>query len=146
MAAPRYAGTSARTAWTSMRSLRDRLLEGVGRRLWGRLVRARAEHVFCVDPLAQEPGVSLTMVRAGQPIPDCDLVILPGSKSTRGDLAFLRAQGWDIDLIAHHRRGGTAGLGEQRRRERRRRKEHRGERRTEGHERLLEKVERRNSH
>jgi adenosylcobyric acid synthase len=33
-------------------------------------------------------------------------VILPGSKSTRGDLAFLRAQGWDVDLTAHWRRGG----------------------------------------
>ena len=40
--------------WTSMRSLRDRVLEGVGRRLWGRLVRSRAEHVFVVDPLARE--------------------------------------------------------------------------------------------
>ena len=47
------------------------------------------------------------MLRAGEAIPgDADLVILPGSKSTRGDLAFLRAQGWDIDLLAHHRRGG----------------------------------------
>jgi adenosylcobyric acid synthase len=34
------------------------------------------------------------------------VVILPGSKSTRGDLAFLRQQGWDIDLHAHMRRGG----------------------------------------
>jgi adenosylcobyric acid synthase len=60
-----------------------------------------------LDPLAQEPGVRLTMLRAGQPIPgDADLVIIPGSKSTRGDLAFLRAQGWDIDLQAHVRRGG----------------------------------------
>jgi adenosylcobyric acid synthase len=58
-----------------------------------------------LDPLAQEDGVRLTMVRAGQAIPVCDLVILPGSKSTRGDLAFLRAQGWDIDLAAHIRRG-----------------------------------------
>jgi adenosylcobyric acid synthase len=33
-------------------------------------------------------------------------VILPGAKSTRGDLDFLHAQGWDIDLFAHHRRGG----------------------------------------
>jgi adenosylcobyric acid synthase len=47
------------------------------------------------------------MVRAGEPIPaDAALVIIPGSKSTRGDLAYLRAQGWDIDLLAHHRRGG----------------------------------------
>ncbi|MGB1390351.1 MAG: cobyric acid synthase CobQ, partial [Paracoccaceae bacterium] len=37
---------------------------------------------------------------------NADLVILPGSKSTRGDLDFLRAQGWDVDLVAHHRRGG----------------------------------------
>ena len=60
-----------------------------------------------LDPLAQEPGVSLTMVRSGEAIPgDTDLVILPGSKSTRGDLDFLRAQGWDIDLAAHVRRGG----------------------------------------
>jgi adenosylcobyric acid synthase len=59
-----------------------------------------------LDPLAQEKGVRLTMVRAGQAIPVCDLVILPGSKSTRGDLAFLRANGWDIDLAAHIRRGG----------------------------------------
>lgn len=60
-----------------------------------------------LDPLAQEPGVQLTMLKAGQPIPgDADLVIIPGSKSTRGDLAFLRQQGWDIDLQAHLRRGG----------------------------------------
>jgi len=47
------------------------------------------------------------MVPPGQPLPaDAQLVILPGSKSTIGDLAFLRAQGWDIDLAAHIRRGG----------------------------------------
>ncbi|WP_223420772.1 cobyric acid synthase [Tateyamaria pelophila] len=60
-----------------------------------------------LDPLAQEPGVRLTMLHAGQPLPaDTDVVILPGSKSTRGDLAFIRAQGWDEDMRAHHRRGG----------------------------------------
>jgi len=60
-----------------------------------------------LDPLKFEPEVDLVMVRPGEAIPgDATLVILPGSKSTRGDLAFLRAQGWDIDLLAHHRRGG----------------------------------------
>lgn len=60
-----------------------------------------------LDPLAQEPGLRLTMLGPGRAIPgDADLVILPGSKSTRGDLAFLRAQGWDVDIAAHLRRGG----------------------------------------
>ncbi len=60
-----------------------------------------------LDPLSHEPNVQMTMLRAGEVLPaDADIVILPGSKSTRGDLAFLRAQGWDIDLAAHLRRGG----------------------------------------
>jgi adenosylcobyric acid synthase len=60
-----------------------------------------------LDPLKLEPDVDLVMVRPGEAIPgDARLVILPGAKSTRGDLDFLRAQGWDIDLLAHHRRGG----------------------------------------
>ncbi len=60
-----------------------------------------------LDPLSQEPGVDLTMLGPGEPIPgNVDLVIVPGSKSTRGDLEYLRAQGWDIDLLAHRRRGG----------------------------------------
>jgi len=60
-----------------------------------------------LDPLKLESGVTVAMVRPGEPIPgDAALVILPGSKSTRGDLAFLRAQGWDVDLAAHRRRGG----------------------------------------
>jgi len=46
-------------------------------------------------------------MRPGQPIPaKADVVILPGTKSTIGDLAFLREQGWDIDIKAHVRRGG----------------------------------------
>lgn len=60
-----------------------------------------------LDPLAQEPGVRLLFVRPGEVIPaEADLVILPGTKSTIADLAFLRAQGWDVDIRAHHRRGG----------------------------------------
>ncbi len=60
-----------------------------------------------LNPLAQEPGVALTALGAGRAIPgDADLVVLPGTKSTRSDLNFLRAQGWDVDLAAHVRRGG----------------------------------------
>ena len=61
-----------------------------------------------LDPLAAEPGVSLRMVAPGEPLPaPCALVILPGSKATIADLEALRHQGWDIDLKAHVRRGGT---------------------------------------
>ncbi len=60
-----------------------------------------------LDPLKLEPGIALSMVPAGSPLPgDADLVVLPGSKATISDLAFLREQGWDIDLAAHRRRGG----------------------------------------
>lgn len=59
-----------------------------------------------LDPLIVEPGVSVHMVRAGEPLPvEADLILIPGSKSTRADLAFLRAQGWDIDIRAALRRG-----------------------------------------
>ena len=71
------------------------------------LTLSRIANFDDLDPLKAEPGVEVVMVRAGQAIPaDAGLVIIPGSKSTRGDLAYLRAQGWDIDLLAHHRRGG----------------------------------------
>ncbi|MGQ0564865.1 MAG: cobyric acid synthase [Gemmobacter sp.] len=71
------------------------------------LTLSRIANFDDLDPLAQEPGVRLTMLRAGQAIPgDAAVVILPGSKSTRADLAFLRGEGWDIDLAAHRRRGG----------------------------------------
>ncbi|VDC21194.1 Cobyric acid synthase [Pseudogemmobacter humi] len=71
------------------------------------LALSRIANFDDLDPLKMEPELNLQMVLPGQPIPgDAALVVIPGSKSTRGDLAFLRQQGWDIDLIAHHRRGG----------------------------------------
>lgn len=79
-----------------------------GRRLRvGCLALSRIANFDDLDPLKLEPGVDLRLVAPGQAVPgDLDLLILPGSKSTMGDLAFLRAQGWDIDILAHHRRGG----------------------------------------
>ena len=61
-----------------------------------------------LDPLKLEPAVDLIMVPPGQPIPsDVALVVLPGSKASIADLAALREQGWDVDILAHHRRGGA---------------------------------------
>ncbi len=59
-----------------------------------------------LDPLDREPDVSVVRVRRPDPLPVCDCVILPGSKATLADLAAFRANGWDIDLAAHARRGG----------------------------------------
>ncbi|MCY4261225.1 MAG: cobyric acid synthase [Rhodobacteraceae bacterium] len=78
----------------------------------------RALHIACLtlkrianfddlDPLRHHPDIRLTFVKAGEAIPcSATLVILPGSKSTFQDLDFVRANGWDIDLAAHIRRGG----------------------------------------
>jgi len=60
-----------------------------------------------LDPLGGEDGVAVSIIEPGMAIPgDADVILLPGSKATLGDLAALRAEGWDIDVLAHHRRGG----------------------------------------
>ncbi|ADZ70459.1 cobyric acid synthase [Polymorphum gilvum] len=70
-------------------------------------VLARIANFDDLNPLRQEEAVTLVLVQPGEALPgDADVVLLPGTKSTVGDLAFLRAQGWDIDLAAHRRRGG----------------------------------------
>jgi len=59
------------------------------------------------DPLRLDPQVDFQFVPPGTSLPrDADLVILFGTKSTLGDLKFLRDQGWDHDIIAHARAGG----------------------------------------
>ena len=69
---------------------------------------ARIANFDDLDPLMAEPDVHVQIVPPGAPLPgDDDLVILPGSKATLADLAALRAEGWDIDLAAHARRGGA---------------------------------------
>jgi len=60
-----------------------------------------------LDPLRNDSDVSVEMIERGRAIPaNADLILLPGSKSTIDDLAALRAEGWDIDIRAHVRRGG----------------------------------------
>ncbi len=58
------------------------------------------------EPLQDHPQVQLTFVGPGDPLPGADLIILPGSKNVRGDLAFLRQQGWDQGIARHLRYGG----------------------------------------
>lgn len=58
------------------------------------------------DALRLHPQVDLQFAGPGQPLPAADLVILPGSKSVRSDLQFMRNQGWDQALQKHLRYGG----------------------------------------
>jgi len=58
------------------------------------------------DPLRAHPEVDLRFVRAGETLPGADLIILPGSKNTRGDLAWLMQQGWQEQIRRHLRYGG----------------------------------------
>jgi adenosylcobyric acid synthase len=60
-----------------------------------------------LDPLKLEPEIELCMIPPGQPIPiEATLIVLPGSKATIADIASIRAEGWDIDILGHRRRGG----------------------------------------
>ncbi|HEB97311.1 MAG TPA: cobyric acid synthase [Sedimenticola thiotaurini] len=58
------------------------------------------------DPLRLHPQVRLDFIGPGADIPPADLIILPGSKSVRADLTWLREQGWDRAIHRHLRYGG----------------------------------------
>jgi len=57
--------------------------------------------------LKNVPGVRLVWARSAVDIAQADWVILPGSKHTSGDLAWLRSQGLDRAIAQHAQRGGA---------------------------------------
>jgi adenosylcobyric acid synthase len=68
---------------------------------------ARIANFDDFDPLQEEPGVELVFVPPGRPLPrDAALIIIPGTKATIADMEFMRAQGWDVDVLSHVRHGG----------------------------------------
>lgn len=58
------------------------------------------------DPLRLHSQVNLQFIGPGETIPPADLIILPGSKSVRADLDWLREQGWEPAIRRHLRYGG----------------------------------------
>nr|WP_199042641.1 cobyric acid synthase [Dyella sp. ASV24] len=58
------------------------------------------------DALRAHPNVEFQFVGANDSHPPADLIVLPGSKNTRADLAWLREHGWDETLARHLRYGG----------------------------------------
>ena len=59
-----------------------------------------------LDPLRLHPEIDFCWIGPGQPLPPCDLIVLPGSKSVQADLAWLRAQGHENSIRRHLRYGG----------------------------------------
>ncbi len=59
-----------------------------------------------LDALRLHPQVDFQFVRMGEAIPPADLIILPGSKNVRGDLAQMRTSGWQLAIARHLRYGG----------------------------------------
>ncbi len=113
---------AARTGWRGLgvvpwfedawRLPAEDILDLAGRRTEGPVKVAvprlrRIANFDDLDPLAATPGVSVDVVPPGRALPgDADVVLLPGSKATIADLSHLREQGWDVDILAHRRRGG----------------------------------------
>jgi adenosylcobyric acid synthase len=79
-----------------------------GRKLIACPILPRIANFDDLDPLKLEPGVEVVMVPPGTAIPaEAALIVIPGSKATLADMGAIREQGWDIDILAHHRRGGA---------------------------------------
>ncbi|OYY95506.1 MAG: cobyric acid synthase CobQ [Hydrogenophilales bacterium 28-61-23] len=58
------------------------------------------------DALRLHPDVDFRFIGIDETPPPADLIVLPGSKSVRADLAFLRERGWEAHLQRHLRFGG----------------------------------------
>lgn len=77
------------------------------------LVYPRTSNHTDFDPLRLHPDIDFDYVSLQTQaanhvthLPAADVLILPGSKNVRADLAFLRQQGWDKDIATHLRYGG----------------------------------------
>ncbi|MCL1141981.1 cobyric acid synthase [Shewanella gaetbuli] len=73
------------------------------------LVFPRISNHTDFDPLRLHPQIDfkyVSMADSHKAFPKADLIILPGSKNVRADLAFMREQGWDEALKSHLRYGG----------------------------------------
>jgi len=58
------------------------------------------------DALRLHPNVDFQYIKMGDYIPKADLIILPGSKNSCGDMQYLKDYGWGRALTNHVRYGG----------------------------------------
>jgi adenosylcobyric acid synthase len=61
-----------------------------------------------IDALRSEPGVLVRFAESAEELADADLVVLPGTRQTVADLAWLRARGMDVALRRHE--GSVLGI------------------------------------
>ena len=77
-----------------------------GRSLRVAVVRLpRISNFTDVDALGLESDLDVVFVSDPRELSDADLVVLPGTRSTISDLAWLRSRGLDRAIVAHTRRG-----------------------------------------
>lgn len=69
------------------------------------LAYPRASNLDEFEPLKHLEGVRLLWARSALELEGADLLVLPGSKHTKADLEWLRAQGLEEAILAHHRSG-----------------------------------------
>ncbi len=60
-----------------------------------------------VDALGIEPDVDVVFASHPRALADADLVVLPGTRATVADLAWLRQQGLDRAIVRHVEKGGS---------------------------------------
>lgn len=85
---------------------RDQRLDGEPRLVVEVPALPRISNHTDVDALRLHPQVDLRWVGPGDRPGGADLIVLPGSKNVRADLAFLRERGWDAHIRRHLRYGG----------------------------------------
>ncbi len=96
--------TLARTAWPPRESAPDRPLRIAV------LALPSFSNFTDFDSLRAEPAVDLLFCRSAELLQHADVVILPGSKQTMGDLEWLRENGLDEAVRAHARAGLVVGI------------------------------------
>jgi adenosylcobyric acid synthase len=87
----------------------DRVAGGQGEAVHTRIAVVAYPRISNLDefqPLKNVPGVRLAWARSPADLDGADWIVLPGSKATASDLAWLRAQGLDAAIAAHAGRGG----------------------------------------
>jgi adenosylcobyric acid synthase len=65
----------------------------------------RISNLTDLDALGLEPSLDVVFVSSPRDLADADLVVLPGTRATIADLAWLRSRGLDAVILDHARRG-----------------------------------------